>query len=134
MILSAYKMILFPACEEGILPHTSHSDRLDSAADNDQQQELADSILTEFDRIDAGEEQKSVSIWDGPVAAFAHLMSSPSSVQKLVSRSVAGGWASSRPGYIRESQGERPRAVPQGYSKCYKLLLKMGVLNNKENR
>lgn len=49
---------------------TSHGDRLDSDADNDQQQALADAILTELERIDAGEEQKTVSIWDGPTAAY----------------------------------------------------------------
>lgn len=55
---------------EELKRQTSHGDRLDSDADNDQQQALADAILTELERIDAGEEQKTVSIWDGPTAAY----------------------------------------------------------------
>lgn len=35
----------------------------------DQQQTLADAILTELERINEGEEQKTISSWDGPVAA-----------------------------------------------------------------
>lgn len=55
---------------EELKRQTSHGDRLDSDADNDQQQALADAILTELERIDAGEEQKTVSVWDGPTAAY----------------------------------------------------------------
>lgn len=53
---------------------TQSGDRLDSDADNDEQQQLADAILDELGRIDAGEEQKTVSIWDGPVAAYVRAL------------------------------------------------------------
>lgn len=49
---------------------TSHGDRLDSDADNDERQALKDAILDELARIDAGEEQKTISVWDGATAAF----------------------------------------------------------------
>lgn len=53
---------------------TQSGDRLDAQADNDAQQELKAAILDELERIDAGEEQKTVSIWDGPVAAYVRAL------------------------------------------------------------
>ncbi|WP_330633802.1 hypothetical protein [Halocatena halophila] len=55
---------------EELKRQTSHGDRLDSQADNQQQQSLKNEILEELERIDAGDEQKTISVWDGPTAAF----------------------------------------------------------------
>jgi hypothetical protein len=59
---------------EELKRQTSHGDRLDTDADNDAKQELADAILDELVRIDAGEEQKTISVWDGPVAALVRAL------------------------------------------------------------
>lgn len=59
---------------EELKRQTSHGDRLDTDADNDERQELADAILAELGRIDAGEEQKTISVWDGPVAALVRAL------------------------------------------------------------
>jgi hypothetical protein len=59
---------------EELKRQTSHGDRLDSDADNDERQELAEAILDELARIDAGEEQKTISVWDGPVAALVRAL------------------------------------------------------------
>jgi hypothetical protein len=59
---------------EELKRQTSHGDRLDTDADNDAQQELAEAILSELARIDAGEEQKTISVWDGPVAALVRAL------------------------------------------------------------
>jgi hypothetical protein len=59
---------------EELKRQTSHGDRLDTDADNDAQQELADAILDELARIDAGEEQKTISVWDGPIAALVRAL------------------------------------------------------------
>lgn len=53
---------------------TSHGDRLDSNADNDAQQELKAAVLDELEQIDAGEKQKTVSIWDAPTAAYVRAL------------------------------------------------------------
>jgi hypothetical protein len=53
---------------------TSQGDRLDSDADNDERQALKDDILAELARIDAGEEQKTISVWDGATAAFVRAL------------------------------------------------------------
>lgn len=55
---------------EALKDQTSHGDRLDSDADNDAQQALKDDIIEELAAIDAGDKQKTISIWDGETAAF----------------------------------------------------------------
>lgn len=69
MVMSEDKIDL-----EELKRQTSQGDRLDSDADNDVQQELASAIASELERIDEGEEQKTVSIWDGPVAAYVRAL------------------------------------------------------------
>lgn len=49
---------------------TSHGDRLDQAEADESTQELVDAIVTELEAIDAGEKQQTLSVWDGPLAAF----------------------------------------------------------------
>lgn len=49
---------------------TSHGDRIDEAPTAESKQSLADDIITELEAIEAGEQQKTVSVWDGHLAAF----------------------------------------------------------------
>ncbi len=49
---------------------TSHGDRIDEAESTSEQAEFVDDILAELEAIDAGEKQKTVSVWDGHLAAF----------------------------------------------------------------
>lgn len=55
---------------------TSHGDRIDSAAAKEEQHGLAEDILTELEAIDAGEQQKTISVWDGHLAAFIRALES----------------------------------------------------------
>jgi hypothetical protein len=49
---------------------TSHGDRIDEAAAEGEKQNLVQDIVAELEAIDAGEQQKTVSVWDGHFAAF----------------------------------------------------------------
>ena len=49
---------------------TSQGDRIDQATSAEQDQELVEAIVDELDAIDAGEQQKTISVWDGTLAAF----------------------------------------------------------------
>lgn len=49
---------------------TTHGDRLDEAAHNEISAEFIETLVSELDAIDAGETQKTVSVWDGSFAAF----------------------------------------------------------------
>lgn len=53
---------------------TSHGDRLDEAPAAEQRQVLVDAIIAELEAIDRGEQQKTVSVWDGPLAAFVRAL------------------------------------------------------------
>lgn len=53
---------------------TTHGDRLDEAANSAVSAAFVDTIVDELDAIDAGETQKTVSVWDGSVAAFLHAL------------------------------------------------------------
>lgn len=44
--------------------------RLDEAPAAEQRQVLVDAIMAELEAIERGEQQKTVSVWDGPLAAF----------------------------------------------------------------
>lgn len=59
---------------EELKRQTSHGDRLDSQAGNEQNQDLKQAILDELARIEVGDEQKTVSVWDGPTAAFVRAL------------------------------------------------------------
>ena len=49
---------------------TSQGDRIDQAASAEQKQALSEAIVEELEAIDAGEQQKTLSVWDGALAAF----------------------------------------------------------------
>ena len=49
---------------------TDHGDRLDEAAEEVDRAALRGSIAEYLDEIDAGDRQKTVSVWDGEVAAL----------------------------------------------------------------
>lgn len=55
---------------EQLREQTSTGDRLDEASAEQEQHELQEAILAELEAIDAGEKQKTVSVWDGPMAAL----------------------------------------------------------------
>jgi len=55
---------------EELKAQTSQGDRLDSAAKKMDRQDLVDDIVDELEAIDAGDQQKTVSVWDGQLAAF----------------------------------------------------------------
>jgi hypothetical protein len=55
---------------EDLKAQTSQGDRLDSAAKEMDRQDLVDDIVDELEAIDAGNQQKTVSVWDGQLAAF----------------------------------------------------------------
>jgi 6-phosphogluconate dehydrogenase len=73
---------------EKLKRQTSHGDRLDTDADNDAQQELADAILDELGRIGAGEEQKTISVWDGPTAALVRALDDNPEQRAAVGKSL----------------------------------------------
>ncbi|RLM88459.1 hypothetical protein [Haloarcula sp. Atlit-7R] len=55
---------------EDLKAQTSQGDRLDSAAKEMDRQDLVHDIVDELEAIDAGDQQKTVSVWDGQLAAF----------------------------------------------------------------
>lgn len=55
---------------EDLKAQTSQGDRLDSAAKEIDRQDLVEDIVDELEAIDAGDQQKTVSVWDGQLAAF----------------------------------------------------------------
>jgi hypothetical protein len=59
---------------ETLRQQTERGDRVDEAGDQEARRELKESILDELEKIDAGEEQKTISIWDGPIAALVRAL------------------------------------------------------------
>jgi hypothetical protein len=55
---------------QALREQTSHGDRIDEAAKEDAKRDLVEDIVDELEAIDAGDHQKTVSVWDGHVAAF----------------------------------------------------------------
>lgn len=55
---------------EALREQTSHGDRIDEAANEEATQDFVADIVAELDAIEAGDEQKTISVWDGPLAAF----------------------------------------------------------------
>ena len=49
---------------------TSQGDRIDEASEAADQQEFVEDIVAELEAIEDGEQQKTVSVWDGHLAAF----------------------------------------------------------------
>ena len=53
---------------------TTHGDRLDEAANTTVSPAFIDTLVDELEAIDAGDTQKTVSVWDGSIAAFLHAL------------------------------------------------------------
>ena len=49
---------------------TSQGDRLDEAPSDEKKRDLTKAIVAQLEAIDDGEQQKTVSVWDGHIAAF----------------------------------------------------------------
>ena len=49
---------------------TSQGDRIDEANKAENRQDLVEDIVAELEAIERGEQQKTVSVWDGHLAAF----------------------------------------------------------------
>ncbi len=49
---------------------TSHGDRIDEAVAEGEKQKFVEAIVAELEAIESGEQQKTVSVWDGHLAAF----------------------------------------------------------------
>lgn len=49
---------------------TSQGDRIDEAGAAENRQDLVEDIVDELEAIDQGDQQKTVSVWDGHLAAF----------------------------------------------------------------
>ena len=67
---------------------TSQGDRIDQAASVEQKQDLVSSIVEELEAIDAGEEQKTLSVWDGTLAAFIRALEENPDQMEDVGRSL----------------------------------------------
>jgi hypothetical protein len=55
---------------EALRQQTDRGDRIDTATDAADQQAFVDDIVAELEAIEAGDQQKTVSVWDGHLAAF----------------------------------------------------------------
>jgi hypothetical protein len=59
---------------EALREQTAQGDRLDEAASAAATQAFVEDIVAELEAIDDGEQQKTVSLWDGPTAAFVRAL------------------------------------------------------------
>lgn len=73
---------------EALREQTSQGDRLDEAGETADQREFVDDILAELEAIDAGEEQKTVSLWDGQLAAFVRALEEDPERMEAVGRQL----------------------------------------------
>jgi len=55
---------------EALKAQTAQGDRLDSEVEKINRQTLVEDIVDELEAIDTGSQQKTVSVWDGQLAAF----------------------------------------------------------------
>jgi len=55
---------------EALKAQTAQGDRLDSEVEKIDRQTLVEDIVDELEAIDTGSQQKTVSVWDGQLAAF----------------------------------------------------------------
>lgn len=59
---------------EALREQTSQGDRIDEAGTTATQDSFVDDIVDELEAIDSGDQQKTVSVWDGPLAAFVRAL------------------------------------------------------------
>jgi hypothetical protein len=74
---------------ESLREQTSQGDRLDEAATKGNAQEFVDDIVAELQAIDDGEQQKTVSVWDGPMAAFVRALEENPEQLEAIGQSLA---------------------------------------------
>lgn len=55
---------------------TSHGDRIEQAPADEAKRDLVEDIIEELEAIDAGDKQKTISVWDGNLAAFIRALES----------------------------------------------------------
>jgi len=55
---------------EALKAQTAQGDRLDSEVEKINRQTLVEDIVDELEAIETGSQQKTVSVWDGQLAAF----------------------------------------------------------------
>jgi hypothetical protein len=53
---------------------TAHGDRIDTADVTSDRRAFVDDIVAELEAIDNGDKQKTVSVWDGHLAAFVRAL------------------------------------------------------------
>lgn len=53
---------------------TAHGDRIDTADAASDRRAFVDDILAELEAIDGGDKQKTISVWDGHLAAFVRAL------------------------------------------------------------
>jgi len=53
---------------------TSQGDRLDEAPAAERRRALVEAIVAELEAVEHGDRQKTVSVWDGPLAAFVRAL------------------------------------------------------------
>ncbi|OYR48281.1 hypothetical protein [Halorubrum sp. Ea8] len=53
---------------------TAHGDRIDTADAASDRRAFVDDIVSELEAIDDGDKQKTVSVWDGHLAAFVRAL------------------------------------------------------------
>jgi hypothetical protein len=69
---------------EELKQQTSQGDRLDEASAEQSHHALKTAILEELERIEDGDEQKVVSVWDGPMAALVRALENhPDQLEEL---------------------------------------------------
>ncbi|QSW98181.1 hypothetical protein SAMN06269185_0309 [Natronoarchaeum philippinense] len=59
---------------EELKQQTSQGDRLDEVSAEQKRNDLKTAILEELEKIDEGDQQKVVSVWDGPMAALVRAL------------------------------------------------------------
>lgn len=55
---------------------TSQGDRIEQAPAEEAKHDLVEDIIEELEAIDAGDQQKTISVWDGHLAAFVRALES----------------------------------------------------------
>lgn len=67
---------------------TSQGDRIDQAASVEQKQILVEAIVEELEAIDDGEQQKTLSVWDGALASFVRALEANPDQMEAVGHSL----------------------------------------------
>lgn len=84
---------------------TEQGDRLDEDPGDDVEAELVDAIANQLDAVDAGDVNKTVSVWDGQLAAlFAALDERPDDRQRVGEALASALGADSTPDEVERAQ------------------------------